>query len=135
VAFAMLVRAMPGWWRLLAVPLALVLLEFALLPLTVAVYATNLPPGPLGSATPAAFGLTYRDAVFRTSDGIRLSAWYVPPRNGAAVVLLPGAGSTRTVMLGQPHPPPCRPGWCRTPGTPEAWPPRPGPGKPTCSAS
>jgi hypothetical protein len=98
---AALVRAMPGWWRLLAVPLALVLLEFALLPLTVAVYATNLPPGPLGPATPAAFGLTYRDAVFRTSDGIRLSAWYVPSRNGAAVVLLPGAGSTRTAVLGQ----------------------------------
>jgi pimeloyl-ACP methyl ester carboxylesterase len=32
---------------------------------------------------------------------VRLSAWYIPPRNGAAVVLLPGAGSTRTAVLGQ----------------------------------
>ena len=98
---AALVRAMPGWWRLLALPLALALLEFALLPLTVAVYATSLPPGPLGSVTPAAYGLTYRDAAFRASDEVRLSAWYVPPRNGAAVVLLPGSGSTRTAVLPQ----------------------------------
>jgi dipeptidyl aminopeptidase/acylaminoacyl peptidase len=39
--------------------------------------------------------------ALRTADGVRLSAWYVPPRNGAAVVLLPGAGSTRTAVLGQ----------------------------------
>jgi pimeloyl-ACP methyl ester carboxylesterase len=39
--------------------------------------------------------------AFRTADGVRLSAWYIPPRNGAAVVLLPGAGSTRTSVLGQ----------------------------------
>jgi uncharacterized protein len=98
---ALLVRATPGWWRLLAVPAALVLLEFVLLPLTVAVNATNRPPGPLGSATPTSYGLTYRNAAFRTADGVRLSAWYIPPRNGAAVVLLPGAGSTRTAVLGQ----------------------------------
>ena len=98
---AMLVRATPGWWRLLAVPAALVLLEFVLLPLTVAVNATNRPPSPLGPATPARYGLGYQDVAFRTADGVRLSAWYIPTRNGAAVVLLPGAGSTRTSVLGQ----------------------------------
>ena len=98
---ATLVRAIPGWWRLLAIPAALALLEFVLLPLTVAVNATNRPPGPLGTGTPAQYGLTYQDVAFRTADGVRLSAWYIPPRNGAAVVLLPGAGSTRTAVLGQ----------------------------------
>ena len=98
---AMLVRATPGWWRLLAVPAALVLLWFVLLPLAVAVNATNRPAGPLGPATPARYGLGYQDVVFSTADGVRLSAWYIPPRNGAAVVLLPGAGSTRTSLLGQ----------------------------------
>ena len=39
--------------------------------------------------------------AFRTADGVRLSAWYLPPRNGAAVLLLPGAGSTRAAVLGQ----------------------------------
>jgi dienelactone hydrolase len=98
---ATLIRAIPGWWRLLAVPAALVLLWFVLLPLTVAVNATSRPPGQLGPATPARYGLAYQDVAFRTMDGVRLSAWYIPPRNGAAVVLLPGAGSTRTAVLGQ----------------------------------
>jgi pimeloyl-ACP methyl ester carboxylesterase len=39
--------------------------------------------------------------AFRTVDGVRLSAWYIPARNGAAVVLLPGSGSTRTAVLSQ----------------------------------
>jgi dienelactone hydrolase len=98
---AMLVRVTPGWWRLLAVPAVAVIAWFGLFPLTMAVYATNLPPGPLGPASPAGYGLAYRDVAFRTADGVWLSAWYVPPRNGAAVVLLPGAGSTRTAVLGQ----------------------------------
>jgi hypothetical protein len=96
-----LVRVTPGWWRLLAIPAAAVLAWFVLFPLTTAVYATNLPPGPLGSASPAGYGLAYRDVTFRTADGVPLSAWYVPPRNGTAVVLLPGAGSSRTAVLGQ----------------------------------
>jgi uncharacterized protein len=96
-----LVRAMPGWWRLLAVPAVLALLWFAVFPLTMAVSATNRPPGQVGSATPASYGLAYRDVTFRTTDGVLLSAWYIPPRNGAAVLLLPGAGSTRAAVLGQ----------------------------------
>jgi dienelactone hydrolase len=96
-----LIRATPGWWRLLAVPVALVLLEFVLLPLTVAVNAISRPPGPLGAATPASYGFAYREVAFTTTDGVRLSAWYIPARNGAAVVLLPGAGSARTSVLGQ----------------------------------
>ena len=96
-----LVRAIPGWWRLLAIPVALAVLQFVLLPLTEAVYATNVPPGPLGEGTPAQYGLTYQNVAFRTADGVRLSAWYIPSRNGAAVVLLAGSGSTRTAVLGQ----------------------------------
>ena len=95
----MLVRAVPGWWRLLAIPVALALLWFVVFPLTVAVFATNRPPGVLGSATPASYGLAYRSVAFRAADGVRLSAWYIPPHNGAAVLLLPGAGSTRAAVL------------------------------------
>ena len=36
----------------------------------------------------------------RTSDGVQLAAWYLPSRNGAAAVLLPGAGSTRSTLIG-----------------------------------
>ena len=98
---ALLIRAMPGWWRLLAVPAAIAVLWFVLLPLTVAVNATNRPPGALGPATPAQYGLSYQDVAFRTADGVRLSAWYIPARNGAAAVVLPGSGSTRTTVLPQ----------------------------------
>src|SRR5204862_5489164 len=61
----------------------------------------NRPPGPLGPVTPARYGLGYQDVAFRTVDGVRLSAWYIPARTDAAVVLLPGAGETRTAVLGQ----------------------------------
>ena len=77
------------------------MLQFVLLPLTEAVYATNVPPGPLGEGTPAQYGLTYQNVAFRTADGVRLSAWYIPARNGAAAVVLPGSGSTRTTVLPQ----------------------------------
>jgi uncharacterized protein len=96
-----LVRAIPRWWRLLAIPAALSLLWFVLYPLTMAVIATNRPPGSLGPTTPAKYGLTYHSVAFRTADGVRLSAWYIPARNRAAVVLLPGSGSTRTAVLPQ----------------------------------
>jgi hypothetical protein len=35
-------------------------------------------------------GAAYEDVAFTTSDGIRLEGWYVPSRNGAAVIVFPG---------------------------------------------
>ena len=35
-------------------------------------------------------GRPYRDVRLTTSDGLRLRAWYVPSRNGAAVIAFPG---------------------------------------------
>jgi hypothetical protein len=98
---ATLILALPGWWRLLAVPAVLALVVFVLFPPIVAVNATNRPAGPLAAVSPADRGLPYRDATFVASDGVRLSGWYVPSRNGAAVVVLHGAGSDRTAVLGQ----------------------------------
>lgn len=46
-------------------------------------------------------GLAYRDVAFPSSDGVRLEGWYVPSRNGAAVALLHGAGSTHCAVLDQ----------------------------------
>ena len=70
-------------------------------PFSIAIYATNLPSTPLGSATPADRGFAYQNVTLTTSDGVHLAAWYIPSQNGAAVVLLHGAGSTRTSVLGQ----------------------------------
>jgi len=96
-----LIRAIPGWWRLLAVPAAIALLWFVLFPLAMAGIAANRAPAPLGSATPATYGLAYQNVGVRTTDGVRLSGWYIPPRNGAALVVLPGSGSNRSAVLGQ----------------------------------
>jgi dienelactone hydrolase len=40
----------------------------------------------------AELGRAHEDVTFRTSDGLGLSGWYVPSRNGAAVIAFPGRG-------------------------------------------
>ena len=94
-------RATPGWWRLLSLPVAFLLFEFVLIPLSMAIYATNLPPTALGTKTPENWGLSYENANFWTSDHVRLSAWYVPSRNGAALVVMHGSGSNKESVLPQ----------------------------------
>ena len=65
-----------------------------------AVAATNVPRPAIG-ATPASRGLAYEEVTVTTADGVALAAWYLESANRAAVVLLPGAGSTRTDVLDQ----------------------------------
>lgn len=96
---AIAVRATRRWWRLAALPAAFVLFQFVLLPVGMAVYATNVPPTTLGPRTPAEYGLAYQQVQLRATDGVNLSAWYLPSANRAAVLLLHGAGSTRTSVL------------------------------------
>lgn len=97
-----LVRARGGWWRYgVTVPGVLVAVLVATAVLGQAVALTAVPPTPVGKATPASVGLSYRDVEFPTPDGVRLSGWYVASRNRAAVALLHGAGSTRSAVL--PH--------------------------------
>ncbi|EWT03493.1 hypothetical protein N865_17375 [Intrasporangium oryzae NRRL B-24470] len=85
--------------RLVAAPLVIVLVATAALTLGQAVAATVVPRAALGDRTPASLGLRYEDVTARTADGVRLAGWYVPSANGAAVVLCPGAGSTRSSVL------------------------------------
>ncbi|HYI98746.1 MAG TPA: CocE/NonD family hydrolase [Thermoleophilaceae bacterium] len=39
---------------------------------------------------PADLGAPHRDVTLETSDGLELEGWYVPSRNGAAVIAFPG---------------------------------------------
>lgn len=39
---------------------------------------------------PAALGAPYEEVTFTTSDGLELAGWYVPSKNGAAVIAFPG---------------------------------------------
>lgn len=43
--------------------------------------------------------MRFTDVTFSTGGGTVLSAWNVPSRNGPALVLRHGAGSTRTAAL------------------------------------
>lgn len=87
------------WWGRLGAGLAaFVALTLVTLLLGQAVAATNVPRPRIGS-TPASVGLEYRRVTLPTTDGIELAGWYVPSTNGAAVVLLHGAGSTRSSVL------------------------------------
>jgi fermentation-respiration switch protein FrsA (DUF1100 family) len=95
------VHATPRWWRALVAPGLFVAIVFALWTLGQAVAATNVPRMSMGSVTPADRGLSYRDVEFETADGVLLSGWYIPSTNGAAVVLMHGAGSTRSGVMDQ----------------------------------
>lgn len=86
------------WWLLL-LPLLLVTAYVATWTVGQAV-AASFPARPdLGEQTPASVALPYRDVTVRTTDGVDLAGWWVPSRNGAAVALLHGSGSTRTAVL------------------------------------
>ena len=65
---------------------------------TPSIMATNVPRPDIG-ATPESRDLPFTDVELTTTDGVRLAAWYVPSTNRAAVVLLHGAGSTRSNVL------------------------------------
>jgi len=66
-----------------------------------ALVASVVPPTTLGGRTPAAYGLAFSDVTYQTTDGARVSAWWVPGTNGAGVVVRHGSGSTRTSTLAQ----------------------------------
>ncbi len=75
------------------------MLQFVIVPLATAVYGTNAPRPALDATTPADRGFPFVDATFFTTDHVRLSGWYIPSRNGAAIALLHGSGETRSSVL------------------------------------
>jgi dienelactone hydrolase len=90
-----LIRAMPRWWRLAAIPIAFVLLQFVVLPVAGAVYGTHPPPTPLEAAMPP----SAQRVSFETPDGVTMVGWHTLSTNGAAVILLPGSGGAKDSTL------------------------------------
>ena len=99
-AIAVFWRTARRWQRLWLVPFTVVAL-LGMIPVAVGTMLGYAPRTALGSVTPASRGLIYQDVTFRTGDGVRLAGWYVPSTSSAAIVVAPGAGSTRTATLGQ----------------------------------
>ncbi|MGA8047469.1 MAG: alpha/beta fold hydrolase [Dermatophilaceae bacterium] len=92
-----LVRATPPRWRLLSVPgllLGALLVVYVLaVPLRVAVPGRADPP----AAAPGAL-VDSRAVSVATADGEQLAGWYSPSISGAALVLLPGSGSSSAAL-------------------------------------
>lgn len=66
--------------------LAVVAVYVLVVPLAMALYATHRPRSTVAAPE---LGRPYRAVTVPTADGLRLAAWYVPSRNGAAVVSFP----------------------------------------------
>jgi hypothetical protein len=65
---------------------ALLCVYWLVLPVGMAILATHRPRA---DVKPADLGRPYEEAILTTSDGLDLAAWYVPSRNGAAVIVYP----------------------------------------------
>ena len=64
----------------------LVAVYWLILPVGMAILATHRPRADVRHAD---LGKAYEDVTLHTSDGLDLAAWYVPSRNGAAVISYP----------------------------------------------
>lgn len=76
----------------------LILLVFGY-PIGYAYMATRPAPSSMNGYSPADFGQDYAEVSLVARDGSRLSGWYIPSRNRAAVILLHGYGSSRLNMF------------------------------------
>ena len=94
-------QAAHRWRKLLVLPAVLLVVAFVVEPVGVAWYATARARVVPDEATPSDLGLAYEEVEMSTADGVRLSGWYLTSRNGAAVVALHGASSTRSAVLAQ----------------------------------
>ena len=101
-------RRFRGWALLILVPGILALLV-GVYGLSIALAAVN-PPHPLSSGAPAGA----ERVVMTTADGVRLSGWYYPSQNGAALCF--GMARTRRQRTRPPRPrPSTRPGTASSP--------------------
>lgn len=83
-------------WLQLA--LFVLLVQVVLRPVLAAWLFTRPPRLRVTFSTPADWGQEYEDVTFTGGGGIDLDGWYIPSRNGAAVVLLHGLGGNRLAV-------------------------------------
>ena len=78
------------WWtiarRALLLVASLFVVYWVVLPVSMAIIATERPSGPVKAVD---LGRPHEDVTLTTRDGLRLGAWYVPSQNHAAIVTFP----------------------------------------------
>jgi uncharacterized protein len=79
-------------YRIAAVPAGLLLVLFTVVPIGVAITETHKFREVIGAPP----GADYLEVAFDATDGVRLSGWYRPTRNGATIIVLHGGGGDRT---------------------------------------
>ena len=77
------------------------LLYFVIRPIYLAFLYTRPPKIRISFFTPTSLGVDFEDVTLTTRDGIDLRGWYIPSRNGAAVLLLHGHSGNRLAVLHQ----------------------------------
>jgi len=82
-------------YRAVAVIAGVFVLYVLVGPVSVGIVTTHKHREPI----PDTPNMTYEPVVFRASDGLRLSGWYVSSMNRAAVVVVHGGGGDRTGSL------------------------------------
>ena len=97
-------RGGPLWWKVLRRALiavaALFVVYWIVLPVSLAIVATERPNVPVPAAD---LGRPHEDVTLVTRDGLALSAWYVPSQNHAAIVTFPRAWSIKQARMLAEH--------------------------------
>src|SRR5262245_38646521 len=79
--------------------IGLVIALYVAVPIGLA-YAYSHPKRyPVCCFTPVDLGLTYEAVIFPASDGVKLSGWYVPSKNRAAVIAVHANDGNRTGVI------------------------------------
>jgi dienelactone hydrolase len=82
-------------YRVLAVPIGLLAFLYTIVPMSIALTETHKYREPVGGPPNA----DYREVEFEAADGVDISAWYRPTRNGATILVVHGGGGDRTGAL------------------------------------
>jgi pimeloyl-ACP methyl ester carboxylesterase len=94
-------RRLARWYKLRTVILVLaeaLAVFYLVVPIYGAYEATHPTRVPV-VGSPASLGMAYEDVALPAADGITLRGWYVPSRNGAAIIAVHGADGNRVQML------------------------------------
>jgi fermentation-respiration switch protein FrsA (DUF1100 family) len=84
-----------GWRyprRLLVGAGGLLAFAWVIFPLSLSYAATHVARAEVPVAD---LGIAHESVTLRTSDGLELAGWYIPSRNGAAVIVYPGRGTAQ----------------------------------------